>query len=517
METAHAESFTMPECRHLLRKLFSQRNMRLVDRYAAAIAWLRKNSVSTGGVRVASAIDLPYPEVSGYLIPSLVSWGERELALSYAGWLLTVQNRDGSWSDPSGSAPYTFDTGQILKGLFTLLPCCPEYEEAIRAGCDWLLSRVETNGRITTPDTSQWVLPGNRRVPEAIHLYVLEPLKIAAELWGVGKYSNVVERALDYYTKDPVLCDFTTLAHFHAYILEALVDLGRPELAAAGMQTIESLQKRNGFIPAYRDSGWCCSTALFQYALVWYKLGKTEHGDRTFSYACRLQNKSGGFYGGYGLGATYFPKQEISWAVKYFLDAFWWRIRSGFDAEVGLFPSSISDQDGRYRLIVETARTVTPRTTLEAGCGKGRFLRLLSRDLPTTQLTGLDIADEMLASLPANIVPLNGSLLNIPAPDGSFDLVFSVEALEHAVNIRGAIRELCRVVAPGGTLVIIDKNVDKLGHLRIAPWEQWFDAEEVAAQIGMQGFTVTIRRNIPYDTSNGTDGLFLGWIARKRS
>ena len=30
---------------------------------------------------------------------------------------------------------------------------------------------------------------------------------------------------------------------------------------------------------------------------------------------------SGGFFGSYGKGAIYFTKQEISWAVKFFIDA----------------------------------------------------------------------------------------------------------------------------------------------------------------------------------------------------
>lgn len=43
-----------------------------------------------------------------------------------------------------------------------------------------------------------------------------------------------------------------------------------------------------------------------------------------FNYACKLQNKSGGWYGSYLSEEneneinTYFPNSEISWAVKYF-------------------------------------------------------------------------------------------------------------------------------------------------------------------------------------------------------
>jgi malonyl-CoA O-methyltransferase len=51
------------------------------------------------------------------------------------------------------------------------------------------------------------------------------------------------------------------------------------------------------------------------------KLGDRERADRAIEWLCRHQNPSGGFYGGYGPGADYFPDNEIAWAAKYFLDA----------------------------------------------------------------------------------------------------------------------------------------------------------------------------------------------------
>jgi malonyl-CoA O-methyltransferase len=72
-----------------------------------------------------------------------------------------------------------------------------------------------------------------------------------------------------------------------------------------------------------------CSTGIAQYALVWYRLGNTERADRALAYLERIQNKSGGFSGSYGEGAKYIPGAEISWAVKYFLDAYWLKLRNG--------------------------------------------------------------------------------------------------------------------------------------------------------------------------------------------
>ena len=83
--------------------------LRFEDPLSAALAWLQKHTRPGQGIAVSSAADAPaYAEVTGYLIPTLLDWGEHELASAYARWLLSVQRPDGAWADPSGSAPYTF-------------------------------------------------------------------------------------------------------------------------------------------------------------------------------------------------------------------------------------------------------------------------------------------------------------------------------------------------------------------------------------------------------------------------
>lgn len=491
------------------------RQRELLDAYRRAMAWTLRHTVEGEGIAVSSDKPSSYPEVSGYFIPTLRRWGERELAIQYGRWLAAIQNTDGSWSDPAGTAPYTFDTGQVLKGLLSLVDVCPELETAVRHGCDWLQRQVQSDGRVTTPDTGQWCLPRGRRVPEAIHLYTLEPLRSAGRKWNIAAYEEAGERALAYYLSDPALTRVDTLSHFHAYIVEALLDLDQTEVAVAAMEQVASLQRGDGSVPAYEDVRWVCSTGLLQYAVIWYRLGERARAERAFARACTLQNHSGGFFGGYGQGANYFPREEISWAVKYFLDALWWKIRTGFDVEAALFPDAISDNDGRYRLVADAVRAAGANRIFEAGCGKGRFLRRLGVDFASARLFGLDLSERMLASLPKTVTHFWGSLLNIPCPDGAFDFVFCVETLEHAVNTAGAMRELARVLAPGGTMVIIDKNRDCLGRLKLAEWEQWFQAEEVADLLRQQGFAVDIVRNLSYDDRDGRDGLFLGWVARK--
>ncbi len=112
--------------------------------------------------------------------------------------------------------------------------------------------------------------------------------------------------------------------------MEALIDLGERELAQKAMEKVAKIQKKDGAVPAYYNVDWICSTGLFQFALVWYKLGQNERANQAFDFAASLQNPSGGWYGGYPCQdwiakcrnknePDYFPHAEPSWVVKYFL------------------------------------------------------------------------------------------------------------------------------------------------------------------------------------------------------
>ena len=105
------------------------------------------------------------------------------------------------------------------------------------------------------------------------------------------------------------------------YMMEALVDLGELDLAEKGLAQAEVVQQPDGGIPAYPGATWTCSTGTAQLAIAWLKMGRREPATKAVRYLERLQHPSGGFFGSYGKGAIYFTKEEISWAVKFFIDA----------------------------------------------------------------------------------------------------------------------------------------------------------------------------------------------------
>jgi SAM-dependent methyltransferase len=102
------------------------------------------------------------------------------------------------------------------------------------------------------------------------------------------------------------------------------------------------------------------------------------------------------------------------------------------------------------------AAHVTPGTRLlDAGCGAGLLALLAS--LRGARVTALDASPALLAiareRLPAADVR-EGDLEALPFADASFDVVTAVNSVFYAADMAAAMRELGRVVRPGGRVVV---------------------------------------------------------------
>ena len=103
------------------------------------------------------------------------------------------------------------------------------------------------------------------------------------------------------------------------------------------------------------------------------------------------------------------------------------------------------------------------RTVLEAGCGTGRISLALARE--GARVSCLDVSVEAVqyaralfaeAGVPAHLSL--ASLFAIPFPAGQFDVVWNAGVLEHFSKAERveALRELLRVIAPGGVLITLN-------------------------------------------------------------
>jgi SAM-dependent methyltransferase len=293
----------------------------------AALAWIRAHTVPGKGIAVSNRNPAPYPEVSGYLIPTLLRWNECALAKQYAQWLTSVQNAEGSFAGPNTSHVFVFDTGQAIRGLAAILPHFPQAESALAKACDWIVSTMSREGRMALPPPGAWAL-GKKRgellVNEAVHLYVLPGIQAAGLALNTSKYDPVAEKSLRYYIQHCNLTNFAApnmLLHFYCYIQEALFDLGAEDVCRLGMRELAERQRDDGMVPAYAGENWVCTPGLLQAALVWLKLGERDRALAAMRHARGLLAPSGGFPGSSGEGAEYFPDEEVSWSMKFWLDA----------------------------------------------------------------------------------------------------------------------------------------------------------------------------------------------------
>jgi malonyl-CoA O-methyltransferase len=288
-----------------------------------AVEWIRTHRARGGGVVPHHRHRAGSQEVTGYLIPTLRNIGEREMALEMARWEASVQRTDGAFCAPDG-VPYTFDTAQAVRGFLAVLDDLPELEPTLRRACDFVLSQIQPDGRVGTPSYAMWVCADGSRFSDYANLYVLPPLVAAGTRLQHSPYVDAAARAWEYYRRQPDLVEFKpelgTLSHIFGYMMEALVELGELTLARRGLEQAAAIQEADGRIPAYPGVRWVCATGMAQLAIAWYGLGERQPADAAVDHLKRLQLPNGGFYGSYGAGAAYLPHQEISWAVKFFID-----------------------------------------------------------------------------------------------------------------------------------------------------------------------------------------------------
>jgi malonyl-CoA O-methyltransferase len=190
-------------------------------------------------------------------------------------------------------------------------------------------------------------------------------------------------------------------------------------------------------------------------------------------------------------------------------------VRKSFDAgsqDEEHFPSTIDPRIYHVRVILDFLGDLTGRRVLDVGCGKGRFARVLKERYPEAEVWGLDISEEMLRYVPPQIPTRQGTMTDLPFPDGFFDAAYATESLEHAVEIATAVEEICRVVRSEGRIVIIDKNAEQTGRLQMPPWEKWFGRRELERLLERHCRKVS-SEFISYWEDVPPDGLFLAWKA----
>ncbi len=335
----------------------------------ALLRWIFDAQRSDGGIAayysLLSGYSSSYPEVTGYLIPTLYDFArefpDRAVASEAASaaaratdWLLELQMPGGAF--PGGvravpSQPSIFNSGQILHGLIRAHSETDDseiYRAAVRAG-DWLVEMQQPDG--------SWSGPGAYQ--SAAHVYysmVAWPLALLSQETGDSRYRDSAEKNLDWvlsrfrpngWISGINLQGHPDYLHFIAYALQGALECAAllqrndaVEVVANPAWILLRQFETNKFLSGAYDGSFTnghrfvCLTGNAQVSYVWLRLFEIT-GDLRYLNAALKMNEMvkdripvqgkpgivGGLAGSYPIWGCYQPLRYISWGCKFFADA----------------------------------------------------------------------------------------------------------------------------------------------------------------------------------------------------
>jgi sterol 24-C-methyltransferase len=96
-------------------------------------------------------------------------------------------------------------------------------------------------------------------------------------------------------------------------------------------------------------------------------------------------------------------------------------------------------------------------SVVELGCGQGANLLYLAHSCPNARFVGFDLQPRKDLKLPANAQIFEQDYSSLPQiPDASVDVVYGLETLVHCSDKEKVLREIYRIMKPGGVMVNYD-------------------------------------------------------------
>lgn len=120
-------------------------------------------------------------------------------------------------------------------------------------------------------------------------------------------------------------------------------------------------------------------------------------------------------------------------------------------------PVEILKQQMRLETIRTAFQAISYQRVLVIGCGGGDELRLVQ----SNQVTAFDLSYNAVAHARYQVPEyhyLQADGMNLPFATGSFDLVLTSEVIEHILEPEKMMREIHRVLVPGGAVVVTTPN-----------------------------------------------------------
>ena len=116
----------------------------------------------------------------------------------------------------------------------------------------------------------------------------------------------------------------------------------------------------------------------------------------------------------------------------------------------------------RRGIVLETLNLRTGERVLELGCGSGYYTHDAAQFVgPTGGVCAIDISPDQIAAAQARCAELawvecrEADIAAPPYGNAEFDVVFAVQALEYLSDLDGALRNIHRMLRPGGRLIVV--------------------------------------------------------------
>jgi len=173
------------------------------------------------------------------------------------------------------------------------------------------------------------------------------------------------------------------------------------------------------------------------------------------------------------------------------------KMRSFFDSVAGRLGKDYVPGKSWKSVAEALLRLLPPLVIADLGAGEGAFTLLLAQH--ARQVIAVDTSAKMiefgreqaLRHAIANVDFRLGDMEELPIDSASVDLVFFSQSLHHTLHPERAVSEACRILVPGGRIVVLDLVKHRFEEARDLYADEWlgFSESELESMLAKAGFT----------------------------